>query len=260
MGKKNANQSLLVVIIAWTVSFTLSELCDYYEITLAPTINTLGTNGIDIIIWLPSLIILGKYIYTWISQNKSFLPLVFLVLMFGACLNQLLLFLNSPNSISCYSTSQKELRIMHECVCKTKYMESSYEYNYHDCQFSQPLFSPLAQRLSLPIRRDGVFDLESNSLAYFPQENSLGDPFNSEYPSRLIIAKQYHNQIGYVNFSFIKSTDTFNISLIVDVECSKYYTTPISIKNGESISVILCEKKYIFNFMRSDDFIITLLH
>lgn len=110
----------------------------------------------------------------------------------------------------------------------------------------------------MPNRRYGQMTIGVNNQADFSKYNWRGEPFDSQYPSRLLIDKSGYIQIGYLNFNFVKETNTFDISLVVDLECSRYYTNPFSIKNGEYISIKLCEKEYKFKFENSDDFIITL--
>lgn len=260
MDKKNANESFPLIIIAWIISLALTALCFYYQITISPTINIFGTNGLFVIIWFPSLIILGKYIYTWVSRKKTLAPLLLLIATSGACLYQLSEIFTAQDSIACYSISQEELKVSYECVCKNKYLESPYEYVYDDCQFSGLSFLPLAQKLPLPNKRYGSITIGVDSQADFTKYDWLGKPFGIEHPSQLIIVKSGYIQIGYVNFNFSKKTDIFDVSLIADVECSKYYANPISIKNGESVSVKICNREYTFKFMNRGDFVITLLN
>lgn len=259
MDRKKVNQGFLLLLIACSVSTVLSVLSAHYDITLIPTINVLGTQGLYIIIWIPSLIALGIYIYDLVRRKRSVLSLLPPIVILGGCVYQLSFLFAKPQSVICYSTSREGLKVEYKCICKTKYLESPYEYTHEDCQFAGVAFSPLAQKLTLPGKRYGQILIGGNGQADFTRNDWLGKPFDSEYPSKLSIEKSGYIQLGYMNFEFVKKTNTFNISLIVDLECSKYYTDSISIKNGEDVLIKLCGKEYRLIFIYDNDFIITLL-
>lgn len=246
MDKKiTKQQSFLSVLIIWSVLIVLSILGYYYRIYLAPT-NILGTMGLYVLIWLPGLFVLGKYIATGLIEAKSPIRLVPLIIIFGVCLFEVMGFFALSDDTNCYSVSREGLVTNYQCVCREQYIESGYEYYYEDCQFSGIVFPPLVQRLPATFRRWGVIEPEISSQADFVKQDVRGEPFDIEYPSRLTIVKPRNVQIGYINFQFAKSTNTFDISFVADLVCSKYYTDPISIKNAGNISIKLCENEYKF--------------
>jgi hypothetical protein len=246
MDKKiTKQQSFLSVLIIWSVLIVLSILSYRYRIYLVPT-NILGPMGLYVLIWLPGLFVLGKYIATGLIESKKPIRLVPLIIIFGACLYEVMGFFALSEDTNCYSVSRESLTINYQCVCREQYVESSFVYFYEDCQFSGLAFPPLVRKLPLVFRRWGVIEPEISSQADFNKLDLKGEPFDIEYPSQLIIANPRNVQIGYINFQFAESTNTFDISFVADVVCSKYYTDPISIKNAGIISVKLCEKEYKF--------------
>jgi hypothetical protein len=242
---KTKQQNFRSVLIIWLVSIALSIVGYRYRIYLSPT-NIIGTMGLYVLIWLPGLFLLGRYIATGLIQEKSLIRLVPLILIFGACLFGVMSFFVLSEETNCYSISREGLTINYQCVCKEQSIESSFEYYYEDCQFSGLVFPPLVRKLPLKLRRWGVIEPEIGSQADFRKLDWRGEPFDIEYPSKLIIVKPRNIQIGYINFHFVESTNTFGISFVADLVCSKYYTDPISIKNAENISIKLCEKEYKF--------------
>jgi hypothetical protein len=258
MEIKKIGQSLLWALASFVVSILISILCIYYRIAPAPTVNIIGKNGLFIVVGILALVIVSVHVYLWISR-KNLLLFIFLISLFEAFLYQFLLVYAQPDFSTCYSKSQDNLKVTYECVCKTKYLESPYKYNYEDCQFSGIVFLPFAQQTILPYKRYGIFKIGVDKQANFSKYDWLGKSFDNEYPSQLLISTTDFTQIGYVNFKFSGKTNTFDISLIVDTECSKYYTRPVFIKNGENFSIRLCGKEYRFNFLHKNGLVITFL-
>lgn len=252
MDKKiTKQQSFLSVLIIWLVSIALSIVGYRYRISLSPT-SIIGTMGLYVLLWLPGLFVLGKYIATGLIEAKSPIRLVPLIIIFGACLFEVMGFFALSEDTDCYSVSREGPTINYQCVCREQYIESSFEYSYEDCQFSGLAFPPLVRKRPLAFRRWGVIEPEISSQADFNKLDLRGKPFDIEYPSQLIIANPRNVQIGYINFQFTESTNTFDISFVADLACSKYYTDPISIKNAGIISVKLCEKEYKFKLTNNN--------
>jgi hypothetical protein len=255
---KKKQQSFLWVLMIWCASIALRIAGDRYRIYLAPT-NILGTTSWYALIWLPGLFVLGKYIVNGFVEKKRPWLLVPLIVVFGAGLFEALAIFSAAGAPGCYSVSREGLAVSYQCVCRETYIESGYEYNYEDCQFSGLVFSPFVQKLPVMPRREGVIEPEIRNQADFMKQDWRGEPFDIEYPSRLTIVKSKNVQIGYVNFQYRKSTSTFDISFIADLECSTYYAAPVSIKTAENTSVKLCGKEYKLKFIRdNEDFTVKL--